>query len=77
MAQKSITESLESAIAAWKQHIQATIQTDFQSATGSPLEEVTLTGGGASTVLEINVPPRKEMTGLKTQEQDVWIPPTT
>ena len=77
MAQKSITESLEAAITAWKQHIQTTIQTDFQSATGVPLGEVTLAGQGSSSTLEISVPPRKEMTGIKSQEQDVWVPPTT
>lgn len=77
MAQKSILETVSKAIPAWLQHIQGKIQTDYASATGTQLEEITIVGGSGSINLSFSTPDRKKMTGIETQEEDVWVPATT
>ena len=69
-------ESLETVLPAWVQHIHAKIQTDYQSGTGAPLNEISLSGGKTTSTLEISIPDKKDMTGIKTQEKEVWVPAT-
>jgi hypothetical protein len=76
MAQKSVMELLGPAITAWVQHVHSKIQIDYQAETGASLEEITLTSGGQASTLEFRVPDKKEMTGIKTQEKEVWVPAT-
>jgi|TARA_Y100000310_G_C20496350_1_gene721732 hypothetical protein len=71
-----ILESLESAITAWVKHIHSQIQTDYQSATGASLEEITLQSGSPESTITIAIPDREKMTGIKTQEKEVWVPAT-
>jgi len=71
-----IFESLGTAISAWAQHVHSQIQTDFQSATGASIEEITLSSGAQETRITLTIPDREKMTGIKTQEQVVWVPAT-
>jgi len=71
-----IFESLGTAISAWAQHVHSQIQTDYQSVTGASIEEITLNSGAQESTITITIPDREKMTGIKTQEQEVWVPAT-
>ncbi len=73
----NISDSLSTAITAWAKEIHSKIQTDYQSATGAALEEITLQSGSPDSKIMITIPDREKMTGIKTQEQEVWVPATT
>ena len=72
----NISDSLSTAITAWVKEIHSKIQTDYQSATGAALEEITLQSGSPDSKIMITIPDREKMTGIKTQEKEVWVPAT-
>ncbi len=74
---KSFMAAFESAFSAWMQHLQQKVQTDYQIKAGAPLEGVTFSGssGGGGT-FEFIIPDKGDLD-IKTQEHEVWVPPTT
>ena len=75
MSEEAFMEAFETGFKSWLQHVSQKIQTEYQTETGVPLEEATLSLGSSGGTFEFTVPDRKDLN-IKTQDQEVWVPAT-
>jgi hypothetical protein len=75
MSEEAFMKAFETGFKSWLQHVHQKIQTEYQTETGVPLGEATLTLESGGGTLQFTVPDRKDLN-IKTQDQEVWIPAT-